>query len=111
MALDKNSKIFMLYIATLEALISELLVYLDKTAKITFLFTKKVKILNKDTDFANNFSEKKTLILLKETNFNEYIIKLEGDKQSFHELIYSLELIELKKLKVYIKTNPKTGLI
>lgn len=80
MALDKNSKVFMLYIATLKALISELSVHLDKTAKITFLFTKKVKISNKDADFIDYFLEKKTLILLKQTNFNEYIIKLERDK-------------------------------
>lgn len=36
---------------------------------------------------------------------NDYIIKLEEDKQSFFNLIYSLKPIKLKMLKIYIKTN------
>lgn len=36
---------------------------------------------------------------------NDYIIKLENYKQSLFSPIYSLELVELKTLKTYIKTN------
>ena len=42
---------------------------------------------------------------------NNYIIKLEEDKQSFFKLIYSLGLIKLKMLKIYIKINLANGFI
>ena len=35
----------------------------------------------------------------------KYIINLEEDKQLLFDPIYSLELIELETLKIYIKTN------
>ena len=36
---------------------------------------------------------------------NEYAIKLKEGKQSLFSPIYSLELVELETLKIYIKTN------
>ena len=45
------------------------------------------------------------------TQINDYIIKLEGDKQSFFSPIYNLEPIKLEILKIYIKTNLASGFI
>ena len=36
---------------------------------------------------------------------NDYTIKLEKGKQPLFSLIYNLELVELKTLKMYINTN------
>ena len=36
---------------------------------------------------------------------NNYNIKIKKDKQLFYRLIYSLKLIKLKILKIYIKIN------
>ena len=35
----------------------------------------------------------------------DYVIELEKDKQPFFDPIYSLGLVELETLKIYIKTN------
>ena len=43
--------------------------------------------------------------LLKYIRINNYIIKLKKGKQLFFNPIYSLRLVELKILKIYIKTN------
>ena len=42
---------------------------------------------------------------------NNNIIKLQKSKQLFFRFIYSLELVELKTLKTYIKTNLAYGII
>ena len=47
----------------------------------------------------------------KNTGMNEHAIKLEKSKQLFFGLIYSLSPVELKTLKIYIKTNLANGFI
>ena len=42
---------------------------------------------------------------------NKYIIKLIKKKQQPYKPIYTLSLVELETLKVYIKTQLKTGFI
>lgn len=44
-------------------------------------------------------------MLPKRTIINEHIIKLVNGKELPYELIYSLDVVELKILKTYIKTN------
>ena len=44
-------------------------------------------------------------MLPKYTKINQHTIKLINVKESSYVLIYSLELVELKRLKIYIKTN------
>ena len=39
------------------------------------------------------------------TRMNDHAINLEESKQPFFGLIYSLELVELETLKIYIETN------
>lgn len=94
-------------------MLSEIIIYLLQKAQITVLLQNKafIKGLIKYSNFANIFLEKKTLVLLKQTNFNKYTIKLKNDKQLFYLLIYNLSLVKLKTLKVYIKTYLKIKLI
>ena len=49
--------------------------------------------------------------LAKNIGINKHGIKLEKGKQPPYRPIYSLELVELKTLKTYIKTHLKTGFI
>ena len=58
MALDENSKTFIIYVVFLNLVPR---VHPDSEAQIAFLLTKKIKIPNKYSDFANVFSKKKGL--------------------------------------------------
>ena len=42
---------------------------------------------------------------------NDYAIKLKKSKQPLFRLIYSLGLVKLETLKIYIKSNLANGLI
>ena len=61
--------------------------------------------LAKYLDFANVFSKKLAKMLLEQIRINNHAIKLEKNKQQLYKLIYSLDLVELKTLKTYTKTN------
>ena len=54
----------------------------------------------KYSDYSNFFSVKNAIKLLKYIRINHYIIKLEENKLSFFGLIYNLELVKLKTLKI-----------
>ena len=45
------------------------------------------------------------------TGINKHAIELQNGNQLFYRPIYSLVPVELKTLKIYIKTNLKTGFI
>ena len=49
--------------------------------------------------------------LPKYTGVNQYAIELKDGKQPLYRPIYSLGAVELKTLKIYIKTYLKTGFI
>ena len=70
-----------------------------------------IKVLIKYSDFVDVFSEKKALVLLKQTDYNKHAIKLEIEKQLFYKTIYSLGLVKLETLKTYIETYLKTEFI
>ena len=57
------------------------------------------------------FLAKNVIELLEHIGINNYIIKLEKDKQLFLGPIYSLALVKLEILKTYIKTNLAYGFI
>lgn len=57
------------------------------------------------------FLKKKVLILPKQTKLNKHAIKLKSNKQPFFKPIYSLGIIKLQTLKIYIKTYLKTEFI
>ena len=57
------------------------------------------------SDYSNVFSVENAVELPKNTKINEHAIKLEEGKQPSFGSIYSLGLVELEILKIYIKTN------
>ena len=92
-------------------LASALKTHPDRAAQITSLLIKKIKIPEEYSDFTDVFLEEKTLVLPEQTQFNQYVIGLEKDKQPAYGPIYSLGPIELETLKTYIKTHLHTGFI
>lgn len=70
-----------------------------------------VTILAEYLDFVDVFSKKFALVLLKYTKINTYAIDLEEGKQPFYRSIYSLGLVGLETLKIYIKINLANGFI
>lgn len=60
--LNENVKIFVIYIAFL------LIIYLVRIVLIAFLLIKKIKILNKYSDYTNIFLKKKAVVLPKIIN-------------------------------------------
>ena len=106
-ALNKNSEIFVTQVIFL----APISIYPDKKAQIASLLTKEVKISDKYSDFVNIFLEEKALVLLEQTEFNQHVIELEESKQPLYGPIYSLGPVELKTLKIYIKTHLKTEFI
>ena len=74
-------------------------------AQIALLVAKEVKIPTKYSDFSDVFSEEKALILPKAIKLNQIAIKLQKDQQPPYKRIYSLGAVELKMLKIYIKSN------
>ena len=77
MALDENSKTFIIDVASLNLVLG---IYSDKEAQIASLLIKEVKIPDEYSDFANVFLEKKTLVLPKRTELNKHAINLENNK-------------------------------
>lgn len=63
------------------------------------------KVFSKYIDFADILLLKLAIKLSKYININRYTIKLVDDQQSLYCLIYSLRLVKLEILKVYIKIN------
>lgn len=66
--LNKSVEAFIVHMTSFN--LSLILIHLAKKAQIILLFTKKVTIYNKYSDFSNNFLKKKLLILLKISNLN-----------------------------------------
>ena len=96
--LNENSEIFIIYVASLN-LAPVPGIYLDREIQIAVLLTEEVKILDKYADYANVFSEKKALILLEHTQFNENTINQEDGKQQPYGPIYSLGPIKTRNFK------------
>ena len=64
-----------------------------------------VTVSTDDSDFENVFSKKSAVVLPKHTKINTYAINLEKDKQPLYGLIYTLGLVKLEILNIYVKTN------
>lgn len=82
-------------------------------SRLKFYYIDKVFIIIpvKYSDSSNIFLIKKIIEFLKYIKINNNVIKLEKSKQLFFRFIYNLELVELKMLKTYIKTNLANGII
>ena len=111
--LDVDSKTFVMHMAIWER--EEIVIDLGKKTKIeaqsgaqvgALLFDKApTEILAEHSDYSNVFSAKNAVEFLKNNKMNKYAIKLEKGKQPSFGLIYSLNPMELKTLKTYIKIN------
>ena len=108
--LDDNIEVCVLYISFL-SLRSRMTIHLIKKAQIILLLAKKITILAKYLDFADVFLKESSNVLPEQTGANKYAIQLEQGKQPPYGSLYSLGLIELKTLKIYIKTNLANGFI
>lgn len=84
---------------------SKITIHLARKIQITLLLAKKFIILTKYLDFAYIFSKKSAEMLSEQIKINEYAIDLEKSYQLPYGPIYSLEQINLKVFKTYIKTN------
>ena len=82
-------------------------VYLFCRPQIATLIANKALILIpiEYSDFTNVISPKLTSKLSEYTRINDYTIELVNEQQLLYRSIYSLELVELKILKTYIKTK------
>ena len=112
-ALNENFEIFMIYVATLKALLLGIIIHPLREAQIVALKQNKAptKVLLKYSNFADVFSKEKVLVLLEQTNLNKHTIKLKNDKQLLYRPIYRLGLVKLKILKMYIKIHLKPEFI
>lgn len=120
MALDKESKSFMVYIAAPEALFLEMTIYplqipyIDsKSAQVTTLKQNEasIKVPAKYSEVSDVFLAEKVLVLLKQTKLNKYAIELKNSKHPPYDPIYNISLVELELLKTYIKIHLKIKFI
>ena len=82
-----------------------------REAQIAPLLAKKVTVPAEYLNFADVFSKELAEVLPERTGMNEHAIELEDGKQPPYEPIYSLNAVELKTLKTYIKINLVNGFI
>ena len=70
-----------------------------------------IKVLVKYSDYSNIFSVKIAAKLPKYSKIDNHAIELKKIEQLPFGFIYSPKLVELKTMKMYIKTNPANGFI
>ena len=109
-ALNVDDETFVMYIAALAEL-TIMPIYSSYQAQVALLTSKENGILAEYLDFSNVFFLDSTMKLLEHTRINNHPINLLDDKQPLYSPIYSLRLVELEKLKIYIKANLASGFI
>ena len=107
-ALDADSKTFMMHIAapTKSTIMS---IYLSRKALVALLAN--MEIPAKYSNFLDIFSLDSMVDCPKYIEMNNHFINLLKNKQLPHSLIYSMESVELKILKTYIKANLASNFI
>lgn len=101
-ALNINNKIFVVYIVPLT---KRTIILTNSSCKVKVTLLTSMEIYIKYFDFLKIYSSDSLVELLEYIRINDHIINLLNDKQLFYGLIYSIELVELQILKIYIKTN------
>ena len=111
--MDEESETFGVHVAALEAPLAGMTIYPSREAQISALIQDEapIKVLSKYADYANIFSFDLAMKLTKNTGINKHAIELVNGKQLPYRPIYSLGLVELETLKIYIETHLKTGFI
>ena len=87
--------------------------YLLKKAQIAYLKADEdlTKVPSKYIDFVDIFLLKLAVELFEYTKINNHVIKFVNDKQPCYSSIYTLGLIKLEILKIYIENNLANGFI
>ena len=80
-------------------------------AQVATLTSEKTGIPAEYSDFSDVFSSDSATELPEHTEINDQPIDLLDNKQTLYGPIYSLELVELARLKTYIKANLANGFI
>lgn len=103
-AFGLNEEIFIVYVVIFN---SDSDIHPFDRAQLASLLTNNAPttVLSKSANFANIFSLKSAAELLEYIGINDYPINLVDGQQPLYKPIYSLGLIELEALKIYIKTN------
>lgn len=112
-AFDSKNETFVVYIIFFTSLNLGVSIYLSCKTQIRVFLAKKtfIVVFDKYAKFINIFFVKKAITLLKYTGVNDYIIILMRNQQPLYGPIYSLKLMELKILKMYIKVNQANNFI
>lgn len=106
--MDKNNKALVIYVATLVELII-IPIHSSCNAKMTLRIS--TKIFVKYSNFLNVLFLDSAMKLLEYARIKDYFINLLEDKQLPYYPIYNLKLMELEKLKIYIKANLASSFI
>ena len=111
-AFDPEDKAFVVYVAALSVNLGDK-VHASKKAQIAYLKVDQAltKVFGKYIDFVDVFSSKLATKLPKHTGINDHAIELVDNWQPQYGSIYSLSLVELETLKVYIKNNLVNGFV
>ena len=109
-ALNEDDETFVVHVATL-AEPTTMPIYPSCQAQFTALTSEETGIPAKYSDFSNVFSSDSVAELPEHTEINDCPIKLLDNKQPPYGPIYSLGLVELETLKIYIKANLASGFI
>ena len=107
---NADNKTFIVHIAALAKQII-IPIYSSCQAQITSLMSEETRISIKYSDFSNIFLSDSVAELPEYNRISDHSINLPDNKQQHYGPIYSLELIELKALKTYIKVNLASGFI
>ena len=105
-ALDPKYKTYVIYVVALNINLNNK-VYPSKKTQIAHLKVNKAftKVSGEYTNFADVFLPKLAIKLFEYIEINNHNIELVDDQQPFYGPIYSLNLVELEILKIYIKNN------
>ena len=109
-ALNADNEIFMVYVAALAEPMT-MPIYYSHQAQVATLTSKETGILVEYSDFSNVISSDSAAELLEHIGINDHPINLLDNKQPPYSPIYSLGLVELEKLKTYIKANLASSFI
>ena len=113
--MNKESETFVIHVVALDASpkSARMTMHPLQAAQITVLKQDEafIKVSSKYTNYADVFFFNLAMELPENTGINKHTIKLQDGKQLPYRLIYSLGQVELKTLKIYIKTYLKAGFI
>ena len=108
--LDKESETFLVHVFALEALSrsAKMTMYPSQAAHIAVIKQDGafIKVPLKYANYANIFSFHLAIELSTNSGINKHAIKLQKGKQPTFRPIYSLKLVELETLKIYIGDLP-----